>query len=205
MDNTLENITKILLALKSTSRTGWMLRGVHHSVAETVSEHMEDASILSLVLAQLLREKGVEVSPEKASALASVHDIAEAYIGDIVKLASRTLGEKAKEQLELEVVAKNLGKNSVVYNLLEEYITQTSIEAKIAKLSETIATLIQGTIYVEQGFKVEEIICSMYRSAREQLEKELALLRDTLEILLNNARKYCTSGESDEGTTRRAA
>ncbi len=205
MNNTIGDIIKILVALKSTSRTGWMLRGVPHSVAETISEHMEDASILSLVLAQLLRDKGIEVSPEKASSLATIHDVAEAYIGDIVKLTSRSLGEDAKEKLELEAVAKNLGRNTIIYKLLEEYILQTSIEAKIAKLSETVATLIQGLVYSEQGFRVSEIICSMYESAREQLKGELALLTDTLEILLDNAKKYCSSGGSDEGTTRRAS
>ncbi|MFN4046079.1 MAG: HD domain-containing protein, partial [Acidilobaceae archaeon] len=74
---------EVLAALTSLARTGWMLRGVPHSLAENVAEHLFVSAIIAYEIAVEASKRGLPVNPEKAAAVALVHDLAEALIGDI--------------------------------------------------------------------------------------------------------------------------
>lgn len=173
-----------LAALKSTPRTGWTLRGVPASVAESIAAHMHESSVLALILATIIKkEYGVSIDVYKSASIALLHDYAEAYVGDIVRRASRYIGEKTKEEIELKVVREELGENNIAYSLLEEYVRQETVEARVAKVAETLSTLIQGLRYYSMGYHaVKEIICSMYSKLLDMSRNDIAA-REALSLV----------------------
>lgn len=178
------SLASSLAALKSTPRTGWMLRGVPAAIAEPIAAHMYESSVLALVLASIVNEKyGLSIDVYKAASIALVHDYAEAYIGDMVKRATKHIGEKVKEEVELEVLREELGEDTLVYRLFKEYVEQESVEARVAKVAETLSTLIQGLRYYTTGYRdVSEIVCSMYRSLLD-LSGEDLVAREALSFV----------------------
>jgi len=127
-----DSIVKAIEATKGTPRTGWLLKGVPPAIAETIASHTYEAAIYSLLLSMGLKKHHVSIDPYKAVTLTLLHDVAEAYIGDIVKLVSDKL-KGAKERLEVEVVREYLGIEEV-NKLIEEYYERKTLEAKVTTL-----------------------------------------------------------------------
>lgn len=193
--NELIKLGRLIDALKSTPRTGWMLRGVPAAIAESISEHMNEAALLTLVLGEKLAQKGVKINIYHAAVIASSHDVSEAIVGDIVKIVTDLIGKELKESIEIRALEKYIG-NSIITHLVKEYIEQKTIEARLAKLAEQLATLMQGLRYYKQGYDVTEIICSMLKSIERTLkEKPFELLRNELEYIINSSGKICNKEE----------
>ena len=192
----IQKLDKMLAALKSTPRTGWMLRGVHAAIAESIAEHMAESTVLALVIAEKLRENGVEIDVLRAAAIAAVHDLSESVIGDIVKLTADAIGKERKEQLELNVAKNTLGDDNMLYALIKEYIEQTTPEARVAKLAEILSTLLQSLRYIMQGYRgVSEIACSSARAIKKMIENAswLASVRTIVENYVNEGLKSCNN------------
>lgn len=137
------NILDAINAVKCLRRTGWMQLGV--SDAETVAGHSFEAAILAMELAPI-----VGANPEKAAALALVHDLPEAVMGDIPKwTSSRTVRNDREAAMEIE-------SNSIV-KLILEFLEGKTKEAKIAKLCDLLSTNIQAKRYMKVGYKVTRI------------------------------------------------
>lgn len=173
--------------LKNLPRTGWLLRGIPKTIAETVAEHTFEAAIIALALTKSISRKYKNINPFKVLAITLIHDLAEAYIGDIIKSFSNKIGDLKKE-IEKEVFIKNL-KEILPVELFEEYIESKSIEALIARISDLVATYIQGLRYENQGYNVDEIINNTLNEAimyaerigiRNELEDLLRYLKETL-------------------------
>lgn len=177
----------MLAGLKSTPRSGWMLRGVPAAIAESIAEHLAESAILALVLGERVREKGVAVDIYLAAAIAAAHDAAEAFVGDIVKRAVDIIGRDAKERAELlSLKEEGLG-GTVLYRLVAMYVKQDTLEAKVAKAAETLSTLIQAVRYYEAGHRwVSEIACSSYRTLRK-LGESCRAAREALEMFEHEA------------------
>ncbi|MEB3774390.1 MAG: HD domain-containing protein [Desulfurococcales archaeon] len=141
---------RIITALSSLARTGWMLRGVPSTLAETVAEHLFASAVIALEAGYRLKDEGVEVDPHKAAAIALAHDMGEALIGDIAKVSGID-----KTRVEEEAVARISG---WVEQLYKEFEHGSSIEARIARASELAATILRARRYMTEGFKdVKEI------------------------------------------------
>ena len=153
----------ILQALKSLARTGWMLRGVPKSLAESVAEHSFLSAVVALVMASKLRFSGVDVDPLRATVLALIHDVGEAYIGDIAKVFDELAGA-VKESVEIGVV-EDMVENEFLKTLYREFHEGKTKEAQIAKLCDHLATYIQARIYEGMGFDVEDVRRSSYERA----------------------------------------
>ncbi|BEP17071.1 HD family hydrolase [Pyrofollis japonicus] len=165
-----KKLDRIMAALKATPRTGWMLRGVHSAIAESISEHMNEASFWALFFSEYLARKGVKIDAYRSASIAAVHDVSEALIGDLVKYVTERLGKDVKEKIELDALYEHMG-NNIIHDLVREYMEQRSIESRMAKLAEQFATLLQALRYYEQGYRfVDEIACSMALSISEMLE-----------------------------------
>lgn len=173
--------------LKNLPRTGWLLRGIPKTIAETVAEHTFEAAIIALALTKSISRKHKNINPFKVLAMTLIHDLAEAYIGDIIKSFSSRIGDLKKE-IEKEVFIKNL-KKVLPVELFEEYIENKSIEAQIARISDLIATYVQGLRYKNQGYDVDEIINNTLNEAmmyakkigvRNELENLLRYLKEAL-------------------------
>ncbi|WFO75623.1 HD family hydrolase [Desulfurococcaceae archaeon MEX13E-LK6-19] len=158
-----------IASLKNLPRTGWLLRGVPPSVAETVAEHSFEAAIISLLISSNIKENNKNIDPLKAISLTLVHDIAEAFIGDIVKAFSNKIGS-IKEKIEAEIVDEECH-ISVLSRLFKEYIEGKTIEAIVAKISDLLATYLQGMRYRAQGYNVEEIAYNSLKKALELAKK----------------------------------
>lgn len=191
----LSKLDKMLSALKSTPRTGWMLRGVHAAVAESIAEHMSESAILALLLASRLRDHGRPVDPYRAASIAAVHDLPEALVGDLVKAVSDALGKETKEAIELEALKESIGFDNTLTSLFRDYVRQDTVEARVAKLAEQLSTLLQGLRYYRQGYRdVEEIVCSMLNSINKMLaSEELEPLHEVLSSVLAEASELCRS------------
>ena len=164
---------EVLTALSSLARTGWMLRGVPHAVAESVSEHLFASALIAYEIALLARKRGIPVEPERAMAIALVHDLAEAVIGDISKRAG--LGEE-KERIEREAF-ESLEVEEGLKDLHREYAKGSSTEAIIARVADNLATYLVATRYMALGYRVDDIaqgsIEKAWQVAREGAVEEV--------------------------------
>ncbi|ADM28160.1 metal dependent phosphohydrolase [Ignisphaera aggregans DSM 17230] len=160
-------IFKALRGLLNVARSGWMLRGVPPGIAENIAEH---SFIASLICLDLCTKLGLDKTTiDRIVVMALVHDLPEAFIGDIAKYSNAEI-ERIKKSLEIEVLEKNID-NEYIRNLFKEYREQQSLESNIAKLCDYIATYMVGSIYRLQGFEVSDIIENMYRDIVEISKK----------------------------------
>ncbi len=144
---------EILLALTSLARTGWMLRGVPASMAETVADHLFMSALIAYELSIEARKAGFNVDPERAAVIALSHDLAEAVIGDI----SRRAGiDEAKREAELRAY-EVLGVSRDLKDLYLEYGSGLTLEAVIASISDNLATYLKARFYAKLGYKVGDI------------------------------------------------
>ncbi|RLG81140.1 MAG: phosphohydrolase [Thermoprotei archaeon] len=166
------DIARILDALNSLARTGWMIRGIPPSIAETVSQHSYASSIIALYLAEKLGKRGVKVDLYKAAVLALLHDLPEAFTGDILRPFSIEHIPR-KEEIELAVLEREVELESIK-RLYREYVEQTTVESRIARLADYIATYIQAVVYKEKGYRVDDIIAGV-RKRIEELAENLGI------------------------------
>jgi len=141
-----------------------MLRGVPHIISETVAEHLFASALVSYEIAIKAKKRGLDVNPEKTLAIAIVHDLAEAIIGDI----SRKAGiDEAKEEAEMRAYDM-LNIEPELKNLYLEYREGRTLESIIARIGDSIATYIKANQYIKLGYRVDDI-------AKGSLEKALQL------------------------------
>ncbi|HDN75543.1 MAG TPA: HD domain-containing protein, partial [Acidilobales archaeon] len=150
-------------------RTGWLLRGIPPSQAETVAQHTFLVAFTSLMISRDVISKGLSVDLGKVLSMALVHDIPEAVEGDIVKwVKDRVRGDVNK--LDLEALSE-LGLNDLK-DLMLELNSEGSVEALIVKICDNLATYIQGRVYYELGFKeVNDILEGSLSSINEYVRK----------------------------------
>ena len=156
------SLGSVLRALYNLARTGWMLRGVPPSQAETVAQHSFLASILALELAEEARHRGVEVDPLRASAIALLHDAAEAWVGDIPKPAGL---EEAKVEAEGRAIA-SAPLSGLAKGLYREFNERSTREALIARAAELLATHLAASWYRGLGYPVDDILENTLAAAR---------------------------------------
>lgn len=151
----------VLIALGNLARTGWMLRGVPSSVAESVAVHLFTASVIAFELSSEARRLGLQVDPWKATVMTLAHDLAEAIIGDI----SRRAGiERAKEEAESRAYA-TLDVSEELKELYREYVEGSSLEAVVARISDGLATYLKARFYMRLGYRVDDIAKSSLETA----------------------------------------
>ncbi|EZQ10806.1 phosphohydrolase [Candidatus Acidianus copahuensis] len=162
-------IEKMLIALKNLVRTGWMQKGIPGSEGETVAEHCFESAVLAYVIGLKLKEKGIQVNPERASTIALFHDAGESLLGDFPKWASERID---KYSAELDAF-KSLG---IGEDLFIEYKKTITLEGKIARLSDRLSTYLQTKRYSKKGYDVSEIGDSYAVEIRNFLNSEPFIL-----------------------------
>jgi putative hydrolase of HD superfamily len=81
--------------LKTTKRTGWVMRKVHHP--ESIADHMYRMTLMAMI-----SSFSTELDTDRCIKLALVHDLAEAKVGDITPHCG--VSDKEKYDLELETM-----------------------------------------------------------------------------------------------------
>lgn len=169
--SSLNEIVNCIESLKRMVRSGWMMRGIPASIGENVASHSFEAAFLGLLISIYIKERGIEISPERVATLAILHDFSECKIGDIPLKTSKLLG-KLKEELEINEAVELLD-NPYITKLFAEYQEQRTLEAKIARLSEKLSTILEARRMMNIGFqRVREIL--------ESSEKELVNIIESL-------------------------
>lgn len=141
--------------LKVIPRTGWLLRGIKHP--ESIAEHCYRTSLLSMVLADVLIEHGIDLDSARVMKIALIHDIAESQVGDIPHPAMRYIPDSVKEEAErgamddLFLHFGSLGKQYI--DLWEEYEQAATLESQVVKIADKLELLIQAYEYEKVGFR----------------------------------------------------
>jgi len=164
------NVDK-LMKLKNVPRTGWLLRDVPQSVAESVAEHTFEVALNSYVICKELLKLGFNVELSKVLVMALLHDSEEAVIGDVI----RYVKERVKDLNSIKAELLNeLGLNEEA-TIIREYTGLESYEGVIVKISDILATANQACRYERIGYdEVNEII----RGCVSDLSKVINLINN---------------------------
>nr|XP_031535720.1 HD domain-containing protein 2 [Vicugna pacos] len=123
-------------------RTGWVYRNVQKP--ESVSDHMYRMAVMALVT------KDEHLNKDRCVRLALVHDMAECIVGDIAPADNVPKEEKHRREEEAmkqltQLLPEDLRKE--LYELWEEYETQSSAEAKFVKQLDQCEMILQASEY----------------------------------------------------------
>ncbi len=161
MDTSFEILTRDIHVLKHTVRTGWLEAGIYRG--ESIAGHMYHAAVIALVLRRRSEIDGVDWGRVVEYCL--LHDLAEARVGD-VPAPKKTDEDRRREAMVLSGMLEELGID------MPGGMDDGSPEALLCKLSEQLATLLQGYEYWRRGFrdpKVMEIIGSSLGNVEDLL------------------------------------
>jgi putative hydrolase of HD superfamily len=154
-----------LLALKALPRAGWLRAGV--TTPESVAGHSWGVAWLVLALCPPSLDRG------RALAIAVVHDLAEAQVGDITPhdgIAAEVKHAREEEAM-LSLLDALPGKDELL-SLWREYESGTTEEGRFVKLCDKLDMGLQALCYRQQGCDAAEILAS----ARAALDGELGKL-----------------------------
>jgi len=160
-----------VMGVKTLARTGWMLRGIHPQVAETVASHTFETAFITMLIVDEVRKAGLKLDGLKALEIALLHDIPESVEGDIVKWSKDRLEEVVKLE---ESALKELGLE--IYSWIVEELDELSTpEAVIVKIADNLATALQAARYVRIGYGgASEILDSCLKAARKLARTRLS-------------------------------
>jgi len=132
--------------LKETPRAGWALRGI--ADAESVAEHSHRVALLALLLAPRAEPP---LDPGWCVAMALVHDLAEALVGDITPFDGVGVDEKfRREDAAMQRLAA-LADDDGLLVLWREYAAGASPEASFVKELDKLETVLQAAEYGASG------------------------------------------------------
>ncbi len=175
-----------VIQLKHLFRQGWIQRGISQDNCETVAEHTFGNAMLCLMLAS----RFPELDALRVLQMALIHDVGEAYVGDITPLDN--VPASTKKALESEALEKIFGKlpgGSSLIDIWQEYEAQQTPEAKFVKQIDRLEFALQASVYEHQG-RIDG--SEFYSKVAEQLTdpmllEELQSLTDL--VAQNNAGK----------------
>lgn len=137
-----------LMTLKLLPRTGWLQRGMQD--VESIAEHTFGVATLALTIGDL----HPELDRGKLLAIALLHDIAEALIGDLPASARRLFGSAAKRAAEQRAIAEmfaGLPQADEYLTLFNDYAEGGSPEARLVKALDRLELLLQALAYERAG------------------------------------------------------
>ncbi|MEM7233696.1 MAG: HD domain-containing protein [Planctomycetota bacterium] len=155
--------------LKRVARSGWWLAGIRHP--ESVAEHSWRTAMIALTLADM---EGAD--PFRAAALALLHDVGEARVGDTHRLGRRYLETDEAEDRVFRDQVEGLPETvrARLEELWVEYGEQSTPESKIAKDADRLECLFQAREYAASGHPVDEWIESSRRALKTKSAQDVA-------------------------------
>jgi 5'-deoxynucleotidase YfbR-like HD superfamily hydrolase len=152
-DSTLSLLME-LQRLKRLDRTGWTLRGLPNGT-ESVAAHSFGVGVTAMLLADLLRTKGVSLDIEKILRISLLHDWPEVRVGDMPRTATEFFGAETRRRAETAAFAQmveGIDSSKEIYkSLLEDYEQRRSLEAKLVKIADVIDLLVEALALERAG------------------------------------------------------
>src|SRR3989344_6852509 len=131
--------------LREVKRSGWQLLGIPNK--ESVAEHSLRAAQIGFFLAHM--EGGVD--PLRVATMLVFHDIGEARIGDVHKVANRYIPERLEGKAVRDQV-KSLGQSGeVIQQLWNEVEERNTAEGAIAKDADYLEAAFTAREFQVQG------------------------------------------------------
>ena len=134
--------------LKNIIRTGWKDWNVKRERLESVAEHIYGVQMLAIAM---YSEYNYDIDIMKVIMMLAVHELEEIYIGDIAVTDSK---HKDKDKEAHEAVAKVLSgliDKEKIYNLVIEFDSKKTKEAKFAYHCDKLECDLQSRLYDEEG------------------------------------------------------
>ncbi|MBI4130193.1 HD domain-containing protein [Candidatus Roizmanbacteria bacterium] len=150
-DKTIIQVAMQVGLLKHVKRHGWILKGIRNS--ESVAEHSFRVTFLTMLLHENRR-----LNKEKIMNMALLHDLGTALIGDIVYEQGRNIVAAFKykhkdERNAFKEMFKDVEGKEKYLSLWDEFIAQTTPEAKFVKQVEKLEMVLQALEYEQQGYE----------------------------------------------------
>ena len=146
--------------LKRLFRQGWLKRGIDESACESVADHSFGVALLAL----LLGPAHAGVDRERAVLMALVHELGEAYAGDITPVDGVSKEEKAA--LERDSIGRVLADSPeapFILGLWEEYEAAASPTARFVKELDRLEMGLEARVHAAGG---SEAMGEFHESAR---------------------------------------
>jgi len=156
----------IINGLKWIPRSGWITHGVSLQDVESVADHTFSTCVISLLITDLERKRGVRVNPERVLRTATLHDLAEALTFDISKSYLTYIGKRGaaiKKEIEASAwkhLTRKIGSPKLSYEYLklqEEYTRNLTIEAQIVHAADSIDILLQILELRRRGYPADSL------------------------------------------------
>lgn len=154
-----------IVTLKLLPRTGWLQRGV--AAAESVAEHSFGVAALALIFAAT----DPTLDRSRLLAIAIIHDMAEALLGDLPLTARRLLGEHTKRDAEYRALAElfaAMPERERLVELWQDYASGVTREARLVKALDRAETLAQALAYERAG---NDDLGEFWRGATDGLDE----------------------------------
>ena len=168
--------------LKRLDRTGWTLRGLP-TATESVAAHSFGVAVTAMLLADELTARGVKLDMEKVLRMAIVHDLPEARLGDMPKIAKHYFGTDTFQNAEKAVLAdivNGCSSAGLYRDLFDEYERRQTIEARLVKIADIVDLLIEALALEKAGASGLEEFWDATRERNFDLEPNAQLFVDEL-------------------------
>ncbi len=163
--------------LKRVPRQGWLDRGVPPLDVESVADHSLGVALLAWMAALEARAGGADLDPARVLALALIHDLPEAEIGDWTPYTSadvnahaasgeraaflnarqtrspeRTAAKRAAEQAAIDRLVSTLpsAPGATLASLWQELADGVTPEARFVKQADHLETFLQSRTYLAE-------------------------------------------------------
>jgi putative hydrolases of HD superfamily len=160
-----------LMRLKRLYRQGWLKRGLPEGLCESVAEHSFGTAFLALLLGGKAGDCGGfgRLDSSRAALLALVHEMGEAYAGDITPVDG--VSREEKEVLEREAIGRALGEHpdrEWFLSLWEEFEEGSTPEAAFVRQLDRLEMGLQAALQEAEGFPgMSEFYDSARRTVKE--------------------------------------
>ena len=178
-----------LQRLKRLDRTGWILRGLPNGT-ESVGAHSFGVSVTAMLLADKIRNEGVEIDTERVLRMSLLHDWAETRVGDMPRIATEYFGADVRKRAEgaafEEIVGSADTGDKLYQKLHHDYEQRGSLEAKLVKAADVIDLLVQALALERAGARGLDEFWDVASKADFKLESPAReVVQRVLQALLN--------------------
>ena len=147
------DLLELAARLKRLRRTGWVM--CHVPEAETIAAHSQGVVLATLLLLDMAEADGDgPLDRERALAMAAVHDLPEAVLGDVPTPALRHLAPGAKTAAEAGILG-DLVEGTVVADrwrdLWNEFASRATPEARLVNDADKLDMFLQVLLYERGG------------------------------------------------------